>query len=177
MILKLFSFLQPKEIQMTTQRTWSEQDERIIAWAQLQGLTGRDFVRIGQAMLRDERMHKAAMEILNRVQGYQWQKTAGGFELISPLGAKYVALTKSTSWAKSKLWQLQRWSAPAQCEAETSFRHDENWDTTPMKLYPDRNRHLYRIICEIADYEQLHTVWSVPNTGTKSRRGNRKSKQ
>lgn len=137
-------------------RAWTEAEERIIAWAQLSGITARDFVRIGAKLRREEQIAERARAIQRTLTGVAIDPCQKGWLVTIPhsqcfkfngrtVRCNQFYVCKTGSYPS--VYTAQVLSADGLAFSQFKFTANRwtegRW---PGRVYPYRNKELFTVV-------------------------------
>lgn len=143
---------------------WTEAEERIIAWAQLSGITAADFVRIGARIKRDENIARHAVAVERSMQGTVIEPFKDGwlFTTSHPQSFKHNGkavkcgqfyISKIQAWPR--VYQIQVLNSQGEAFATAKFTSNRWLESQyPNRIYPLKNKELF-LVAQAVQRHQL----------------------
>lgn len=135
----------------------NEVEERIIAWAQLSGLTAKDFVRIGARIRRNEKIKERETALETEFSQYKLEKFQKGWLFTGPkqtfkegdkkiIGPVKAFISRISSWPST--WEVQVLNNDGYAFTKTKITTTPGYTEYqyPNRIFPGQNKHLYAVL-------------------------------
>lgn len=137
-------------------RAWTEAEERIIAWAQLSGITAQDFQRIGGRLRREEQIAERAQEIERTLTGVAIDPWQHGWLVTIPHSQSFKFNSRtvrcnqfyvSKTGSYPSIYTTQVMNADGLAFSQFKFTANR-WTESqwPSRVYPYRNKELFTVV-------------------------------